>query len=58
MTVKEYLDTRSQTTYKKQIRILDASTKKYLGTWILYPNAEIQSLKITTKIIFIFIKTP
>jgi len=58
MTVKEYLDTRAKTTYKKQIRILSVSTKRYLGTWVLYPNAEIQSIKITTKIIFIFIKTP
>lgn len=58
MTVKEYLDTRAKTTYKKQIRILSASTKRYLGIWTLYPNAKIQSLKVTTKIIFIFIETP
>ena len=58
MTVKEYLDTRSKTTYKKQIRILDALTKKYIGAWNDYPTAKIYAVKVTTKIIFIFIETP
>lgn len=55
MTVKEYLDARPQTAYKKHIRILNAITKKYLGTWDMYATSYVVAAKVTTKIIFIFI---
>ena len=54
-TVRDYLENRKSTTYNKKIRILDNVSKKYLGEWIEFSEAIIKSIKITTKIIFIFI---
>ena len=54
-TVKDYLENRIYATYGKKIRILDKVSKKYLGKWIDFSEAIIKEIKITKKIIFIFI---
>ncbi len=55
MTVKEYLENRPSTEYNKHIRILSATTKKSLGAWTEFANCQVVSVKVTTKIIFIFV---
>ena len=56
MTVREYIENRPTELYGKKIRILDNKSHRNLGEW-LYNNANkpIKDIKITTKIIFIFV---
>ena len=55
MTVKEYIENRPFKLYGKKIRVLSAGTHKNMGDWLKYANATIKEVKITSKIIFIFI---
>ena len=56
-TVKDFLDNRPQFTYGKKVRILDSRTKKYIGGAMEYLFYPVESYKITTKYIFIYVKT-
>lgn len=53
--VRDYVENRNTMSYGKKIRILDSVSHKYLGDWITFSEAIIKSIKVTTKIIFIFI---
>lgn len=55
MTIREYIENRPSTAYHKKIRVLKANTHKNCGEWLQNENAIIKDIKITTKIIFIFI---
>lgn len=55
MTVREYIEGRSPLLYGKKIRILDGSSKKYLGEWQDYNTSIVLGVKVTTKYVFIFI---
>lgn len=55
MTVKEYVFTRPKDTYGKHIRVLDQN-KKSCGEWWKNSNEKVTDVKITSKMIFIFIK--
>ena len=55
MTVKEYIENRPFKTYGKKIRILSAKTHRNCGGWIENEKKKIKDIKITSKIIFIFI---
>ena len=55
LTVWEYMNNRDSKFYRKQIRLLDNETHKNLGYWWDNSQAEVKSVKITSKYVFIFI---
>jgi hypothetical protein len=55
LTVREYVEGRSSFLYGKKIRILEGSSKKYLGEWQDYNTSIVLGVKVTTKYVFIFI---
>lgn len=56
LTVKEYLDRRSSDRYNKSIRILDKDTKKNCGNWLDNADRIVYNVKVTSKVLFIFIQ--
>ena len=56
MNVIEYIRHRSESTYGKRIRILDNYTHRSLGPWTCNADRDIMDIKVTEKIIFIFVK--
>lgn len=57
MTVKEYLEIRNKASYGKGIRIIDIDTNKNCGTPLDNLNAIVEKTKITSKFLFVFVKT-
>ena len=57
MTVKEYLEIRNKASYGKGIRIIDIDTNKNCGAPLDNLNAIVEKTKITSKFLFIFVKT-
>ena len=55
MTVKEYLDTRNNSTYGKKIRILSQKTGRNCGNCVNNFNHAVSATKITSKYLFIYI---
>lgn len=55
-TVREYIENRPTELYGKKIRVLDVTTHKNLGEWLRNADKKIKDIKITEKIIFIFVK--
>ena len=56
-TVKYFLDNLPTFARGKKIRVLDSRTKKYIGTTAEYLFYPVTDYKITTKYIFIYVKT-
>lgn len=55
MTVYEYVINRSESTYGKKIHVLDRVSHKNLGKWLDNKDKEVYDIKVTSKILFIFI---
>ena len=55
MTVREYIENRPTELYGKKIRVLDNKSHRNLGEWLHNADKPIKDIKITTKIIFIFV---
>jgi len=53
--VRDYVENRNTMSYGKKIRILDSVSHRYLGDWVAFSEAIIKKIKVTSKIIFIFI---
>ena len=55
MTVFEYLTNRPEGTYGKKIHVLDKISHKNLGKWLDNRDKEVYDIKVTSKILFIFV---
>ena len=56
MTVNQWIDENTNICSHKIIRMIDKDTHKGLGChWIVFKDCEVNSIKITSKFIFIFV---
>lgn len=55
LTVKNYIEKRASQSYGKTIRILDAKTHASRGSWFNNQEAIVKEVKITSRVLFIFI---
>lgn len=56
MNVNRYIETRTETTYGKKVRILDSKSHRNLGPWYRNAGRDIVEVKVTEKYLFIFVK--
>ena len=55
MTVIEFMEQRDKMTIGKKVRVIESATGKYIGGAFVNADRHICRVKITTKIIFIFV---
>lgn len=55
MTVIEFMEQRNKMTIGKKVRVIESATGKYIGGAFVNADRHIYRVKVTTKIIFIFV---